>query len=220
MNHNYDEEAEIIEEGEEAAVVNNGIALVNPADMPDLDEAEEGFNVQAEGIEFKEVGQRIRAVFNGITLFQTKDQQNPGEYVDRETAILQTKDGIRTNMGANLVKQLKMLPPGTAVQITYKGEQKSKGGRNVKVYEVKTLKVPRLNVAPVGRQIAAVSGPSREKTQFTNTNRASEYWNTVYNQFKFSEQEGKDHLALFENDFAKAIDALKGFIESDLANGG
>lgn len=133
----------------------NGLAFLNPSDMPDLDAAEVGFNIQPESLEFKTPGQSARAVFNGFTLLKVKDQNRPGEYVDREAAVLQMKTGVKINMGANLLKQLKLIPTGTAVQITFKGEEKTNGGRNVKVYDVHILNVARANIAPIAKTAPA-----------------------------------------------------------------
>lgn len=133
----------------------NGLSFLNPSDMPDLDAAEVGFNIQPESMEFTTPGQSARAIFNGITFLKVKDQAHPGEYLERETAVLQTKTGIKINMGANLVKQMKFIPVGTAIQIVYKGEEPTNGGRKVKVYDVNLLNVARANVPPMPKHAPA-----------------------------------------------------------------
>ena len=185
-----------------------GMAFLDPASMPDLDAAEVGFNIQPESIEFSAPGEKIRAVFNGFTTFNVKDQNNEGQYIPKKTAVLQTKNGIKINMGANLVKQLELVPTGTAIQVTYKGEEKTNGGRKVKMYEVMTLNVPRSNMpAPV--QTKTPEQPAEQKPQYTNAQMASEYWAKVYSdEFKFTAKEGHDHLASCGNDFKMAIAAL------------
>lgn len=185
-----------------------GMAFLDPASMPDLDAAEVGFNIQPESIEFNAPGEKIRAVFNGFTTFRVKDQANKGQYIDKKTAVLQTKNGIKINMGANLIKQLELVPAGTAIQITFKGEEKTNGGNKVKVYEVMTLNVPRSNVpAPV--QVKQTALHVEQVPQYINSQMASQYWTLVYSdQYKFTEQEGKDHLAECGNDFKMAIAAL------------
>lgn len=209
MNH----ENEILnEQGEETGVVTpnsfgEGLSFVSPDAMPDLEEAELGFNIQPQSVEFTAPGEKMRAVYTGVTVLQVKDQNNPGKYINREAAVLQAKGGIFINMGANLVKQLQLLPPGTPVQITYNGEEQTKSGRKVKTYEVVTLRVPSLKIAPVGHQIAP-RVPVPPKIEYKNAHLASEYWSRVKKDFRFSEQEGKDHLAEFENDFAKALEGL------------
>jgi hypothetical protein len=130
----------------------DGLAFLNPADMPDLDNAEVGYSLTAESLEFKNPGEFVRAIYNGITTVKVKDQANPGKYVDHEAVVLQAKTGIKLNLGANLLKQLKLVPIGTAVQVTYKGEEPTNGGRKVKVYEVNALNVARSHVpAPVAQ---------------------------------------------------------------------
>jgi hypothetical protein len=125
----------------------HGLSFLNPSDMPDLDKAEVGFNIQPESMEFKEVGQTLRAVFNGFTYLKTKDKANKGQYTEKRAAVLQTKTGVKINMGANLLKQLDLIPVGTAVQVTYKGEDVTNSGNKVKVYDVNLLNVPRANIA-------------------------------------------------------------------------
>ena len=199
------------QDGEETALVKPenfgaGMAFVNPSDMPDLDAAEVGFNIQPESYEFKTEGETLRAVFNGFTTFNVKDQNNEGQYIAKKTAVLQTRHGIKINMGANIIKQLELVPVGSAIQITYKGEQKTNGGRKVKVYEVHMLNVPRANVPALPTAPALVK---TDEPKFTNTQRATEYWTLVYSpKWKFSEDEGKAHLASCGNDFAAAISAL------------
>jgi hypothetical protein len=146
--------------GEETGIIapenfNTGMAFLNPAEMPDLDSAEVGFNIQPESIEFEKEGESLRAIFNGFTTFKVKDKQNKGSYIDKQTAVLQTKNGIKINMGANLLKQLALIPVGTAIQITYKGKTRTNGGNDVKVYEVVTLKVPQVNVPKIEHNTSA-----------------------------------------------------------------
>ena len=100
----------------------DGLSFLNPDDMPDLDNAEVGINIQPEYMEFKNPGDAMRGVFNGITSITTKDKQNPDQYKEIEAVVLQTKTGVKLNAGASLVKQFKNLRVGTAVQIVYKGE--------------------------------------------------------------------------------------------------
>lgn len=188
----------------------NDLSFLNPADMPDLETAEIGFNIQPESIEFKTVGDSIRAVFNGFTTFQVKDKVNKGGYLPKRTAVLQTKTGIKINMGANLVKQLELVPVGTAIQITYKGEQKTNSGNEVKVYEVITLNVPRVNIPAIHNQPQLTQpAPVEKKPQFKNAFLSTDYWNKA-NELRFTRQEGLDHLAECGNDFEEAIARLTG----------
>jgi hypothetical protein len=184
-----------------------GMAFLNPADMPNLDEAEEGINIQPEYFEFINTGDKLRGVFNGISEITTKDRKT-GEYKKIPAVVLQNKDGVKLNAGASLVSQFEKLLPGTAVQVMYKGKEKTKSGNEVKTYEVRLLNVARVNV-PVATitahpQIAA----KVEKPAFVNSQRASEYWSMAYGTFRMTEAEGLAHLAEFGNDFSKALDAL------------
>jgi hypothetical protein len=126
----------------------HGLSFLNPSDMPDLETAEVGFNIQPESMEFKNPGEMLRAVFNGFTFLKVKDKVNKGQYTEKQAAVLQTKTGVKINMGANLLKQLALVPVGTAVQVTYKGLERTNNGNDVKVYDVNLLNVPRANVAP------------------------------------------------------------------------
>jgi hypothetical protein len=185
-----------------------GMEFIDPTQMPDLDEAEVGINIQPEYFEFKAVGDTFRGIFNGISEITTKDQQNVGQYKKIPAVVMQDKTGVKLNAGANLVSQLRNLRPGTAIQVRYKGEEKSNNGKNVKVFDVHLLNVPRVNVPERPALVAPKSEP--ELPKFTNTQRATEYWTMVYSpRWKFTEQEGKDHLAAFHNDFDAAIKALE-----------
>lgn len=141
----------------------NNMSFLNPADMPDLDAAEVGFNIQPESVEFNTPGQSLRAVFNGFTFLNVKDKVNKGQYVQRETAVLQTKTGIKINMGANLIKQLKLIPVGTAVQITYKGKEPTASGNEVKSYDVNLLNVARVNFPATPKTVAPAVHPEPEQ---------------------------------------------------------
>ena len=134
--------------GEETNVLapKEEMPFVDPGNFPDLESAEEGFSIKAESFEFTNIGESLRCVFLGFTFWTVKDQANVGQYIQRETALFQTKTGIKGNMGASMVKSLKNVPPGTALQITYKGEEKTNNNRNVKVYDIITLRVPRVDV--------------------------------------------------------------------------
>ncbi len=183
----------------------NSLSFLNPSDMPDLDTAEVGFNIQPESIEFISVDQSIRAVFNGFTTFNVKDQVNEGQYVPRKTAVLQTKTGIKINMGANLIKQLDLIPVGTAIQITYKGEKKTNGGRKVKVYEVHTLNVPRSNFAPVSRPAPALPAVTQIEAQ-ADEEPVIEIVDTMH---FWAVTEAANHWNIEAGQAAKAISAAK-----------
>lgn len=181
----------------------NGMAFINPDEMPDLESAEVGINIQPEYLEFQKEGESVRAVFNGIGKITTKDKLNPGQYKEIDAVVIQTKTGIKLNAGANLVSQFRNIRPGTAVQITYAGETRTKNGNDVKTYEVRLLNVPRVNV-PAAK-------PEIQKPKYQNQQRATEYYTLAYSEkFKFSQEEANEHLAACGNDFSKAIEALNG----------
>lgn len=61
-----------------------------------------------------------------------------GKYGETEKYIIETSDGEKLGVfsSASLANQFKQIPEGSYVWIVYKGEETSKNGRPVKVYEV------------------------------------------------------------------------------------
>lgn len=61
-----------------------------------------------------------------------------GNYGRTEKYVIETKEGEKYGVfsSASLANQFKNVPEGSYVWITYKGEETSKNGRPVKVYEV------------------------------------------------------------------------------------
>lgn len=61
-----------------------------------------------------------------------------GQYGKTEKYVIETPDGQMMGVfsSASLANQFKNVPEGAYVWITYKGEETSKNGRPVKVYEV------------------------------------------------------------------------------------
>ena len=133
-----------------------GLAFLNPSEFPDLDNVEVGISIKPDYLEFVKAGDSVRGVFNGIGEITTKDRLNQGQYKTIPAAVLQTKEGLKLNAGANLVNQLRNIQPGTAIQITYKGKESTSTGNEVKTYDVRLLNVPHANVSPI-----TVSRPSR-----------------------------------------------------------
>lgn len=127
-----------------------GMAFLNPADMPDLETAEVGMSIEPKYYEFLNVGDSVRAIFNGMGHI-TKKNQNADGFIDTPAIVFQTKEGVYLQAGANLVQQMQNIPPGTAVQITFSGKEKTNGGFNVNKFNVRLLNVPRVNV-PVVQQ--------------------------------------------------------------------
>lgn len=186
------------------------MAYIAPAELPDLDEAEVGFSLEAKYLKFAASGQSVRAVFNGFTTIRKNEN---GEIKPMTAAVLQNKDGLYLNATSNILDQLSRVPAGTAVQITYTGDEKTANGYNVKKFDIRVLNV---KVTPIMVGASQTDKPAahfpdkQEKPKFLNTQRSTEYWTLVYSeQFKFTEQEGLAHLAECGNDFAAAIEALK-----------
>ena len=67
-----------------------------------------------------------------------KKETFEGSYGTTEKYIIETKDGEKLGVfsSASLARQFKNIPEGSYVWITYKGEETSKNGRPVKVYDV------------------------------------------------------------------------------------
>ena len=67
-----------------------------------------------------------------------KQETFKGQYGDTVKYIIETPAGEKMGVfsSASLFNQFKNVPEGSYVWITYKGEETSKNGRPVKVYEV------------------------------------------------------------------------------------
>lgn len=67
-----------------------------------------------------------------------KKETYDGNYGRTEKYVIETKEGEKYGVfsSASLANQFKNVPEGSYVWITYKGEETSKNGRLVKVYEV------------------------------------------------------------------------------------
>lgn len=76
----------------------------------------------------------------GATLEGTyvKKETFEGQYGKAEKYVIKTASGEMMGVfsSASLANQFKNVPEGSYVWITYKGEETSKNGRPVKVYEV------------------------------------------------------------------------------------
>ena len=61
-----------------------------------------------------------------------------GQFGSTEKYIIETENGDKMGVysSASLIRQFKNIPENSYVWITYKGEETSKNGRPVKVYEV------------------------------------------------------------------------------------
>lgn len=67
-----------------------------------------------------------------------KQEVFEGSYGTSVKYVIETDDGNKLGVysSASLLRQFKNIPEGSYVWITYKGEETSKNGRPVKVYEV------------------------------------------------------------------------------------
>lgn len=67
-----------------------------------------------------------------------KKETFDGNFGTTEKYVIETADGEKMGVfsSASLTRQFKNIPEGSYVWITYKGEEVSKNGRPVKVYEV------------------------------------------------------------------------------------
>lgn len=152
MNNDYDTDTNV-EWGNENAMVPtetdtvmvraDSAPLPLPLDeLPDLDDMEPGFSLAMNYVKFTEVGQSLRGVLIGWNDMQSKQGGT------KPVAILQNHEGIFANAGDNLVSQLKNVPRGTPVVITYKGETRTQTGNNVKVFDVRVLNKRAPGAAP------------------------------------------------------------------------
>lgn len=203
-----EEEYLVDTDGETSALIvppKSEMAYIAPSELPDMDNAELGFSLEAKYLKFSTPGQSVRVVFNGFTQIRKNEG---GEIKPMTAAVLQNKDGLFLNATSNILDQLSRVPAGTAVQITYTGDEKTSSGYNVKKFDIRVLNV---KVTPIlaGAQIDKPA-ETPGKPKYTNTQRATEYWTLVYSdKFRFTEQEGLAHLAECGNDFAAAIEALE-----------
>ena len=67
-----------------------------------------------------------------------KKETFQGQFGTTEKYVIETADGEKMGVfsSASLARQFANIPEGSYVWITYKGEETSKNGRPVKVYEV------------------------------------------------------------------------------------
>jgi hypothetical protein len=117
----------------------SGIEFLNPADFPNLDDAEEGISLETKYFEFNVPGLIVRAIFNGLGVM--KKRNSVGNLEEIPAVYFQTKDGVYLNGGDNLVNQLQHCKPGTPIQITYIGKQKTASNNNVNKFDVKVLNI-------------------------------------------------------------------------------
>lgn len=77
------------------------------------------------------IGDKIEGIY-------LKKEVVTGKYGDTEKYVIETREGEKLGIfsSATLARQFQNIPEGSYVWIEYKGEETSKNGRPVKVYEV------------------------------------------------------------------------------------
>lgn len=77
------------------------------------------------------IGDKIEGVY-------LKKEEVTGKYGDTEKYVIETAEGEKLGVfsSATLARQFQNIPEGSYVWIEYKGEETSKNGRPVKVYDV------------------------------------------------------------------------------------
>ena len=120
-----------------------GLHFVAPDDIPDLSEeaATPGVSLAPQYYEgFVKAGDKVRAIFNGLTTIHSKKNVRPGDPAREIPAVVfQNRDGVFIHSGANLVSQLQGFPYGKPIQITFLGQEKTGTGNMVNKFEVRVL---------------------------------------------------------------------------------
>jgi hypothetical protein len=116
-----------------------GVSFLNPADFPDLDDADTGISLETKYYEFNQPNTVVRAVFNGIGKMNKRNTD--GSMSELPAAYFQTKEGVYLNGGDNLVNQLTHVRAGTPIQITYLGKVKTNNGNNVNKFDIRVLNI-------------------------------------------------------------------------------
>ena len=122
-----------------------GLSFVAPEDLPDLsdDAVTVGYSLAPQYYEgFVKAGDKLRAVYNGITFTKSRKNVKPGDPPKEiETVVFQNKDGVFLHSGANLVSQLRGFPSGKAIQITFMGSEKTSSGNEINKFDVRVLNI-------------------------------------------------------------------------------
>lgn len=122
-----------------------GLAFLSPDQIPDLsdDNVTVGMSLAPQYYEgFIKEGDSVRAIYSGITVTKSRKNVKPGDPAKEiSTIVFQNKDGVYLHSGANLVSQLQKCRPGTPIQITYLGSEKTGSGNNINKFEVRFLNV-------------------------------------------------------------------------------
>ena len=172
--------------------VMSGLSYIDPANMPDLDAAEVGMDISPRYMEFKDVGEHVRGFYVGMSSITSK-KNNETKIVP--AAIFQNKDGFYLNSGASLVDQLRKVPVGTAVQITYKGTEKTSKGNDVKTYDIRTLNVkPGQRQAPGATQQHPAHAEAHPKPSAPMFSTINQLFAAIKDEFKIEPEAAKVEL--------------------------
>lgn len=179
------------------------LAYVAPNEIPDLESAEVGFSLEAKYLKFSQPQQTVRAIFNGFTTIRKNEG---GEIKPMTAAVLQNKEGLFLNATSNILDQLSRIPAGTAIQITYIGDEKTASGYNVKKFDIRVLNI---KTTPTFTGASGTEKPAQSfpKIQYKNMDKRDDYWKMA-NQLRLTNEEGNEHLREFGYDFAAALEAL------------
>ena len=144
--------------------------LMLAQELPDLDAMQVGENIAMQYLQFRQ-GEAIRAIFAGMTTITSNKNLQGGESPRvLPSVVLQTKDGLFLNSGASLVNQLRNVPGGTPIQVTFTGKEKTTGGNNVNKFEVRLLKLGMAHVSNTmtREQAGEVLTPAKAKMSTLN----------------------------------------------------
>ena len=90
-------------------------------------------NLTADYVELEKPEDSFRGIYIGVGEINVTDQST-GELASKESARFLIDKQVKINAGVNLVRQIKDVPVGTAVEVTY-----TKKEGNVKIYSVTLL---------------------------------------------------------------------------------
>lgn len=118
----------------------------NLQELEALENAEAGPSLAPRYFKFEQPGQTLRGIFCGLQ--NVRKTQN-GQTNWMTVVVIQNKDGVWLNAGANLLPQFDHVPQGAPVEIKFTGKQQTKSGNTVFQYVVTMLRAT-VNVALTG----------------------------------------------------------------------
>jgi hypothetical protein len=181
-----------------------GLSFVNPNDIPDLDAAEAGSSLEMKYYEFVNPGQAVRAIYSGITKINKRKEDGTMEQLD--AIVFQNREGVFLNGGDNIVSQLRNVPPGTPIQITFDGKEATKSGYRVNKFTVRLLNVSGFVTKTTPRAITTTPVVLSKKAQLLEAHKA--LWNQAHNMGLLVEENVKQWAVVAED----TLETLKGKI--------